>query len=100
MNDAKNISIRREHGFYAIFRKLCVYVDGTKKLEIKPNETLSMTLPSGAQELYLQMDWVKTNPLDLSGVLDGDMLVIRVRKRKFSEYISINTMPFVINIER
>lgn len=100
MSEGKQISVRRERGFYAIFRRLNIHVDGTKVLEIKAGETLPIDLPATAQQLHMQMDWVHSDPLDLSEIRDGDTLVIHVAKRSFRQMTSLNTMPFVISVER
>ena len=97
---SKSITIRRERGFYAIFRKLNIRVDDEKVLAIKAGKTLPLKLPAGAQWLHLQMDWVKTDPLDLADVQDGDTLVISIEKRGFREMSRMDTIPFVISIER
>ncbi|MEJ6403791.1 hypothetical protein [Yoonia sp. 2307UL14-13] len=97
---SKLITIRRERGFYAIFRKLNIRVDDQKVMAIKAGETLPLKLPAGAQKLHLQMDWVSTDPLDLATVQDGDTLGIRVEKRSFRDMSRVDTMPFVISIER
>ena len=97
---SKSITIRRERGFYAIFRKLNIRVDDEKVLAIKAGETLPLKLPEGAQWLHLQMDWVNTDPIDLADVQDGDTLVIRVEKCSFRDMSRLDTIPFVISIER
>lgn len=97
---AKPVTIRRERGFYAIFRKLILDVDGAEFLRIKAGEAVEVTLPVMAKALHMRMDWVTSDPFDLSQVHAGDTLVISVVKRSFQQMRDMKTIPFAIRIER
>lgn len=96
----KPVTIRRERGFYGIFRKLIVQIDGAELLRIKAGETSEAKLPAGARVLDLRMDWITTPPFDLADVRAGDTLVIYVQRRSFHQMSSLKEIPFDIRIER
>ncbi|MFG5381286.1 hypothetical protein [Yoonia sp. R2-816] len=97
---SKSVTIRRERGFYGIFRKLIVQVDGAELLRIKAGETLEAKLPAGARHLDMRMDWITTPPFDLADVRAGDTLVIYVQRRSFHQMSSLKEIPFGIRIDR
>lgn len=95
----RHIAIRRERGFYGIFRKLIVQVDGAELLRLKAGETHRAVLPAGARQLDLRMDWITTAPFDLANLKTGDTLVIYVRKLSLAKMRSLREIPFGIRIE-
>ena len=95
---AKQIQIHRERGFFGVFRKLIIKVDGVELLRIKSGETLDLKLPAGASEMTLQMDWISTEAFDLTPVAANDVLVIFVLKRSFRQMRSLIEIPFAIRI--
>lgn len=97
--DQKHITIRRDRGFYGIFRKLIVLVDDAELLRIKSGETCKAVLPAGASALGLRMDWITTPPFDLADVCSGDTLAIYVTPRSFKDMRSLKEIPFAIRFE-
>ena len=97
--DQKHITIRRERGFYGIFRKLIVLVDNVELLRIKSGETCQAVLPASAAALSLRMDWITTPPFDLADIGSGDTLAIYVTPRSFKDMRSLKEIPFAIRVE-
>lgn len=96
----KQITIRRDRGFFALFRKLAVDVDGALVLRIKAGEQHEISVPQAASQLRLRMGWQSSEPIDLAKVDDGKMLVIYIIPRSFQEMRSSKTIPFGIRIEQ
>ncbi|MAP94122.1 MAG: hypothetical protein CMK07_04130 [Ponticaulis sp.] len=65
------IQITRKRGMYAAGRAIRLYADGTLIGKIRQNHTAEFELPEGATTLYGQVDWGKTNTLDVSAISDG-----------------------------
>ena len=97
--DQKHITIRRDRGFYGIFRKLIVLVDNAELLRIKSGETCKAVLPAGASTLSLRMDWISTPAFDLADIGSGDTLAIYVIRRSFKDMRSLKEIPFAIRVE-
>jgi len=72
----REITLYRKPGWYGRIRKLALFVDGEKVGVIKTGETLTLTIPNDAREIYGKMDWAKTKPYPIDSSQGATSLVI------------------------
>ncbi|PUB14202.1 hypothetical protein [Yoonia sediminilitoris] len=96
----KQITIRRERGFFAIFRKLIIDVDGTPVLKIKAGEEHATCLPSNASRLWMRLGGQRSEPFDLDQVKEREQLVIYIIPQSFQDMRKSKSIPFGIRIEQ
>ncbi len=78
--DTATLVLRRPGEMYAMLRAYLVFMDGHKIGEIRNNSEVTLTVPAGSHTFYLQMDWVKGDPLELD-LAAGDMVNLRTTGR-------------------
>ena len=97
----KTLRIRRDKGFYGIFRALKIIVDGEDLGRIRQGQSIEIKVMDDASEIWGQMDWASTDCFSLEGLEEGQTIV-------FKAYFSFNfsktlgagaTMPFKVFVE-
>ncbi len=81
----KQLTIERNRGYYGIIRKLDIVVDGQTVATLKKGASTTIDVPDEAHELWGQMDWAKTDTLDLQGVRSGQTV-------RFEAYFTFNLL--------
>ena len=54
------ITVKRDYQFFALLRGIGVYVDGKKVHVIRRGKEFSINVKPGKHEIYVTMDWTKT----------------------------------------
>ena len=72
----REITLYRKPGWYGRIRKLAIFVDGEKAATIKTGETITISVPNDAREIYGKMDWGKTAPFSIGATKGAASLVI------------------------
>jgi hypothetical protein len=61
--EVAQLSIRRPQELYALLRAYGIHMDGQKIGDVRNNQTVTIMIPAGQHTLYIQLDWVKSDPL-------------------------------------
>lgn len=73
------ITLTRNKGLYARARALQIYADDVLIGSVRSGETVSLSIPKGALEIYAKMDWAKTNSVAVSDLVEGSALEANAR---------------------
>lgn len=60
------IKITRKNEYADRIRNYKILIDGNLFGTIKPNETISLYLPNGNHNIYLKIDWCKSNKINFT----------------------------------
>ncbi len=91
------LSVTRDNAWYGRLRKLRVLLDGTEIGRLASGETKVFEISSGAHELVVQMDWVKSQPTAFT-CRDGDELSVQCVSPRLS--FSLRDLFFINAWER
>ena len=58
------IVIDRPQKYLHMFAKLWIFIDGEKTAYVKNGKTVSLEVNSGKHEIYVEMDYLKSNKLE------------------------------------
>lgn len=72
----RKITITRYRSFYAVMRLVKLYIDGEYIGSIKIDQSVTIKIPDGAQEMYGRVSWGRTKSFPLNTLRDGDKLAI------------------------
>ncbi|MDA0739704.1 MAG: hypothetical protein O2999_13265 [Nitrospirae bacterium] len=61
LSNESKLSVFREKGRFAIYRKFSVFVDGTKIGKLGSGDKKSFTLNPGEHSVFIKIDWMKSN---------------------------------------
>ncbi|MEL6435841.1 MAG: hypothetical protein AAFP99_03500 [Pseudomonadota bacterium] len=93
----RTITVKREGGWYAMFRRLKIMVDGNQMATLARREEITLILPPDAKLLWGAMDWAETHKIDLRNIVDGDTLVFRGKfTADEAANLGVKPMPFEI----
>lgn len=67
------VTLNRQGRWYGRFRDLRIILDEIEVGRISHNKTKSFPVPTGEHELYVKMDWVKSDPIVFE-CIEGDHL--------------------------
>lgn len=82
MADAR-LHVTRDGAWYGRLRKLRVLLDGTEVGRLAGGESRTFDIAAGPHELYVQMDWVKSDPVTFNCTA-GDELEAHCASPPFS----------------
>jgi len=60
------IIIHRPNEYVGKLRKLWIFIDGEKTAYVKNGKTVSLEVNSGKHEIYVEMDYLKSNKLEMT----------------------------------
>ena len=60
------IIIHRPNEYVGKLRKLWIFIDGEKTAYVKNGKTVSLEVNSGKHEIYVEMDYLKSNKLEVT----------------------------------
>lgn len=80
-----SITVRWGPGYYALFRRLAVHLDGAEVGRVSHNSSLTVTGTGSDQELTVTMDWTRCEPLAVRDPGGDRTLTVRVADRPFPE---------------
>jgi len=60
------IIIDRPQKYLHMFAKLWIFIDGEKKAYVKNGKTVSLEVNPGKHEIYVEMDYLKSNKLEVT----------------------------------
>ncbi len=60
------IVINRPQKYIHMFAKLWIFIDGEKTAYVKNGKTVSLEVNSGKHEIYVEMDYLKSNKLEMT----------------------------------
>jgi hypothetical protein len=95
----RQITIRRERGYYGCMRALEIVLDGHIVGTLRQGEELVLDLPHGADLLWGAMDWGRTEQLSAEGLENGQTVTFRgVFTLSLFRGLGLGTMPFRVTV--
>lgn len=90
--------ITRRSSFYDKFRSYTIYVNGEKYAKIGNNSKTEIDLPAGEYEIYLSIDWCKSNKLSIN-IEENQNIYLECYPRKKGKFPLKKIFSFLNNTD-
>ena len=90
--------ITRRSSFYDKFRSYTIYVNGEKCAKIGNNSKTEIDLPVGEYEIYLSIDWCKSNKLSIN-IEENQNIYLECYPRKKGKFKIKKIFSFLNNAD-
>jgi len=92
------ITIIRNKGYYGRMRTAKIMADGNEIGLIKSGETINIKIPEQANNLYIKMDWARSEPYSIDKLEEGQTIYINAQFT-FNPLRSLGIMTMPIAFE-
>jgi hypothetical protein len=82
------IDIYRPHRYFAFLRSYSIWIDGRKVRRISDRERVFIPVPQGVHNIFLKIDWVRSNKIELK-IATGETVKLLVWYKHFGGFRSI-----------
>jgi len=70
------VTMVRNKGYYGRMRTAKIMADGDEIGLIKSGETISITIPEQANNIYIKADWARSEPYPINKLKEGQTIYI------------------------